>query len=117
MEERRNESRAEVDSAAVLTPLAAVANRLGGQIVNVSSRGVKVHLAELLTTPPRVGDVYRIVSDRDTMLCEVRYSESRKDATDIGFQILHWREMGQLNLVAKKLKATVVERTPTSQSA
>jgi hypothetical protein len=42
----------------VMTPLAAVATRLHGMVVNVSTRGVKVHFDTLLNEQPRAFSRY-----------------------------------------------------------
>ena len=101
MEERRKEPRRAVDATAVITPLAAVGTRLSGQVINVSSHGVKVRLTEQMTGEPRVGDVYRILSSRDRMLCEVNHCLSGTHGTDIGFRILYWSETGELNRIVE----------------
>jgi hypothetical protein len=82
-----------------MTPLAAVATRLNGQVVNVSFHGVMVRVAELTSGQPRVGDVYRILSSRDLMLCEVRHWQLQTEGTDIGFRILQWSDAGELKRV------------------
>lgn len=97
--ERRTESRIVIAAPAVMTPLAAVATRLNGQVVNVSFNGVKVRVPELTRGQPRVGDIFRILSSRDLMLCEVRYWQFQADGTDIGFRILQWSDAGELKRV------------------
>jgi hypothetical protein len=104
MEERRKEPRIDVNAAAVLTPLAAVAAQMNGHVINVSSHGVKVRVVQLMSGQPRIGDVYRILSGRDDMLCEVSHSRSEQQDTEIGFRILHWSDTGELNRVARTQK-------------
>lgn len=101
MNERRRERRIDVDTPAVMTPLAAVAVRLKGQVINVSANGLKVRVCEHLDRDPRVGDVYRILSSRDRMLCEVNHCRPCGDGTEIGFKILHWSEAGELKQALK----------------
>jgi hypothetical protein len=99
MKEKRIEPRIAVEAPAVMTPLAAVATRLKGQVVNVSFHGVKVRVAELTNNQLRIGDVYRILSSRDLMLCEVRNWQSQSEGTAIGFKILKWSDAGELKHV------------------
>jgi hypothetical protein len=99
MKERRAEPRIIIAAPAVITPLAAVATRLNGQVVDVSFHGVKVRVAELTGGLPRVGDVFRILSARDLMLCEVRHWQLQVEGTDIGFRILQWSDAGELKRV------------------
>jgi hypothetical protein len=99
VKERRAEPRVDIAAPAVMTPLAAVATRLNGQVVNVSFNGVKVRVPELRNGQPRVGDVYRILSSKDLMLCEVRHWKLQADGTDIGFRILQWSDAGELKRV------------------
>jgi hypothetical protein len=100
MEERRKEPRVIVDAPAVMTPLAAVATRLNGHVINVSPHGVRIRVAEQMSgQPPRIGDVYRILTNRDRMLCEVCHCLSGADGTEIGFRIVHWSDTGELNRV------------------
>ncbi len=87
MQERRREKRCKVDAPAEITPLATVSARLIGQVINVSSRGVSVRVTQPLTTLPRVGDVYRVLSTNDRMLCEIIHLLSNGESTDIGFRI------------------------------
>jgi len=101
MNERRKEPRIDVDTPAVMTPLAAVAVRLKGQVINVSSNGLKVRVCEQMERDPRVGDVYRILSSRDRMLCEVNHCRPGSGGTEIGFKILHWSEAGELKQIVK----------------
>ncbi len=89
---------------AVLTPLAEVAAQLTGHVINVSSHGVKVRVVNLISGQPRIGDVYRILSGRDDMLCEVSHWRSEPQDTEIGFRILHWSDTGELNRVARAQK-------------
>src|SRR5580704_8981522 len=97
MQERRRETRCKVDAPAEITPLATVSARLIGQVINVSSRGVSVRVTQPLTTLPRVGDVYRVLSTNDRMLCEIIHWLSNGESTDIGFRIVHWSDPGHLN--------------------
>ena len=80
-----------------MTPLAAVATRLRGVVVNVSTRGVKVHFETLLNEQPRAGDVYRVQSGDDLMLCEVRHCDVAGKGADLGLEILHWVSAGELS--------------------
>ena len=96
MSERRSEARTEVQATAVLIPLAEVSKRVKGQVLNVSPHGVKVRLPKLPTGQLRSGDVYRILSNRDLMLCEVRNWRSQMGATDIGLKVIHWGDSGEL---------------------
>jgi len=80
----------------VVTPLAAVATRLLGSVVNVSTRGVRVHFDKRWREPPRAGEVYRVQSRDDLMLCEVRYFELAEFGANLGLQIVHWGNAGEL---------------------
>ena len=93
-----------MNAPAVLTPLAEVAAQMNGHVINVSSHGVKVRVVQLMSGQPRIGDVYRILSGRDDMLCEVSHWRSERQDTEIGFRILHWSETGELNRVARTEK-------------
>jgi len=97
VDERRSEPRIELGASVVVIPLAAVATRLGGSVVNVSTRGVRVHFDTPLKEVPRAGEVYRVQSGDDLMLCEVRYYDVVEEGADLGLQILHWTEAGELN--------------------
>lgn len=100
MDERRREARFEVDAPAALKPLgSAPAEGLEGQVVNVSSHGVRVRVPGLAEGTPQVGDLYRIRSADDRMLCEVANSFSGIHGTDIGFRIVYWSETGDLERV------------------
>src|SRR5579862_8096239 len=101
IKERRSEPRTEAGAKIVMTPLAAVATRLHGIVVNVSPRGVRVRFATLLNVHPKAGEVYRIQSGNDVMLCEVRYCEFAGEGADVGLEILHWVKAGELNQLLK----------------
>jgi hypothetical protein len=96
VEERRTERRIEASASVVLTPLAAVATRLGGSVVNVSTGGVRVHVNTQLKQLPRVGEVYRVQSQDDQMLCEVRNAEIYEAGAAFGLQIVYWGNSGSL---------------------
>jgi hypothetical protein len=96
MEERRSESRIEANASVVVTPLAAVATRLHGSVVNVSNRGIKVHFNTRLKALPRPGEVFRVQTRDDLLLCEVRHSEAAEAGADLGLQIVHWGDAGEL---------------------
>jgi hypothetical protein len=95
-QERRSEPRIEANISVLITPLAAVATRLHGSVVNVSTRGVRVHCDKELSESPRAGDVYRVQSRGDLMLCEVRNSVVTDAGADLGLQIVHWIGAGEL---------------------
>ena len=101
MVERRAEVRIAVDAPAQLTPLVSVSTRLGGQMVNVSAKGVRVRVAEQLFGEPRNGDVYRIHSGRDLMLGDICHWKRRDRGVDVGFRIIYWSEIGDLNRITK----------------
>jgi len=96
VEERRSERRIEASASVVMTPLAAVTTRLGGSVVNVSARGVRVHVDTHLTQLPRIGEVYRVQSRDDQMLCEVRNAEIDEAGAAFGLQIVYWGNSGSL---------------------
>jgi hypothetical protein len=106
MRERRKEPRVEVDAPAVMTPLAAVATRVNGQVLNVSTGGLRVRVPKSVLRHLRVGEVFRIHSTRDLMLCEVCYAEPRNEGTDIGFRIVYWSAIGELNRAVKSHKSS-----------
>jgi hypothetical protein len=95
-EERRSEPRIEASTSVLITPLAAVATRLHGSVVNVSTRGVRVRCDKEFKELPRAGDVYRVQSGGDLMLCEVRNSAVTEAGADLGLQIVHWSGAGEL---------------------
>jgi hypothetical protein len=95
------EPRIDVKALAEMTPLAAVATRLKGHVIDVSGRGVKIQVDACLKGNPVSRDVYRVQSGGDLMLCEVRHCQLEGDGTRIGFEILHWREFGELNRAVK----------------
>ncbi len=105
MDERRAEPRIPVNGQVTMTPLAAVATRLRGTVVNVSGRGLQVLLEDALRPIPRNGDVYRIECGDDLMLCEVRRGEVNDAGTELGFQILHWAKVGELNRLLKEFNS------------
>jgi PilZ domain len=106
-EERRSEPRIQARTPVVVTPLAAVATRLHGSVVNVSPNGVRVHFDVLFDEEPRPGDVYRIQSRHDLMLCEVRYFEVAGSGADLGLQIVHWGEAGELKRLIQDQRVPV----------
>jgi hypothetical protein len=95
-QERRSEPRIEASTSVVITPLAAVATRFHGSVVNVSTGGVRVHCKTQLKELPRAGDVCRVQSRGDIMLCEVRNSAVREAGAELGLQIVHWGNAGEL---------------------
>lgn len=97
MKERRSEPRIAVGTSVVVTPLAAVATRLRGSVVNVSTRGIRVHFDIRMKEVPRPGEVFRVQTRDDLMLCEVRYFEDAGTGADLGLQIVHWGGVGELN--------------------
>jgi c-di-GMP-binding flagellar brake protein YcgR len=98
IQERRQDPRIEITEALVtITPLSAVTNRVRGMVVDVSARGLKVHADGISETSLVNGDVYRVQSGDDLMLCEMRHRRFEGDSGDIGFAILHWVSAGKLN--------------------
>ena len=102
MEERRLEPRIEANAPITMTPLAAVATRIHGSVVNVSGRGLKVHVDAPPKERPAAGDVYRVQSGDDLMLCEVRHYQPVAEGVDLGFVILHWVNVGELSRLVKE---------------
>src|SRR5580704_11379153 len=96
IKERRSEPRIEASTSVVVTPLAAVATHLNGAVVNLSTRGVRVHFAKRWTEPPRVGEIFRVQSRDDLLLCEVRHTAVAGEGADLGLQIVHWGGVGEL---------------------
>jgi hypothetical protein len=94
--ERRSEPRIEARASVVMTPLAAVATRLNGSVVNVSARGVRVHVPTQFKQLPRVGEIFRIQGRDDLILGEVRHAEAEEAGTVFGLQIVHWGNTGEL---------------------
>ena len=95
-EERRSETRIEASASVVITPLAAVGTRFYGSVVNVSTSGVRVHCDTQLKALLRAGEVCRIQSRGDIMLCEVRNFAVAEVGADLGLQIVHWGNAGEL---------------------
>ena len=100
--ERRSEPRIRAQAPVVVTPLAAVNKRLEGAVVEVSTHGVRVHFGEQLKELPRSGEVYRLQSTDDLMLCEVRHAEITGSGAEMGFQIVHWSISGQLKKLVQR---------------
>lgn len=98
MNERRREQRFYVAAPAALKPVGSVAASLQGEVVDVSGHGVRVRVAGLTATP-KAGDLYRILSSDDRMLCQVAHTFPGAKGTDIGFKIVYWSETGKLNQV------------------
>ena len=80
-----------------ITPLSAVTNRIRALVVDVSVRGLKVHADGLTEKELAAGDVYRVQTGDDLMLCEIRHRRLEGESVDIGFAILHWVSAGKLN--------------------
>jgi hypothetical protein len=98
IQERRQDPRIEITEALVtITPLSAVTSHTRGLVVDVSARGLKVHADGISETSLVNGDVYRVQSGDDLMLCEMRHRRFEGDCGDIGFAILHWVSAGKLN--------------------
>jgi hypothetical protein len=95
-EERRSEPRIEASTSVVITPLAAVATRFYGSVVNVSAGGVRVHCNTQLKELPKAGAVCRVQSRGDIMLCEVRNTVVVEAGAVLGLQIVHWGNAGEL---------------------
>jgi hypothetical protein len=100
--ERRSEPRIEARTSVVMTPLASVSTRLEGAVVEVSTHGIRVHCDKQLKELPRSGDVYRLQSRDDIMLCEVRHAEVSSSGAAMGFQIVHWSNGGQLKRLVQR---------------
>jgi hypothetical protein len=112
-EERRSEPRAEAQASVVITPLAAVGTRFEGSVVDLSTRGVRVHLETQLQTLPRVGEVFRVQGRDDIMLCEVRHAEVSGSGADVGLQVVHWSKAGEL----KRLIQDEIDREASARPA
>jgi hypothetical protein len=100
-DDRRSEPRIETSSSVVMTPLAAVTIRIEGSIINVSDGGVRVRVDTQLKQLPRTGEVYRVQTQDDVMLCEVRNSEVAGVGAELGLQIVHWADAGKLKRLVK----------------
>jgi hypothetical protein len=85
-----------------MTPLAAVSTRLEGAVVDVSAQGIRVHCDKQLKELPRSGDVYRLQSSDDIMLCEVRHAEVSGAGAALGLKIIHWSNGGQLKRLMQR---------------
>jgi hypothetical protein len=85
-----------------MTPLASVRIRLEGAVVDVSEGGVRVHFDKQLKELPRSGDVYRLQSRDDIMLCEVRHAEVSGAGAALGLKIIHWSNAGQLKRLMQR---------------
>lgn len=105
LDDRRSEPRIETRASVVITPLATVTTRFEGSIINVSDGGLRVHLDAQLKQLPRAGEVYRVQTQDDVMLCEVRNAEVVGAGAELGLQIVHWADAGKLKrLVQHKLR-------------
>jgi hypothetical protein len=97
-DERRRDPRIAVNASILLKPLAAIGTSIHGTVVDISRHGIRVRLDELPAGLPKTGDAYRVRSDDDdVILCEVRSVRLEGAFTDIGFAILHWSSIGELN--------------------
>jgi len=101
-DERRSEQRIETSTSVVMTPLAAVTTRIHGSVVDVSARGVRVHFEKDLQNLPRAGEVYRVQTRGDIMLCEVRHAKAAAAGADLGLKIVHWGDAGELKRLVQK---------------
>ena len=97
MVERRLEPRIESRTSVVMIPLATVSTRLQAFAVNVSTCGIRVHSNTLVNDLPRAGEVYRVQSGDDVMLCEVRHCQLAGEGADLGFKIVYWANTGELH--------------------
>ncbi len=89
LDERMPEPRIRVGASVVVTPLASVAIRLQGSVVNVSTRGLRVHFDTRLNEQPRAGEIYRVQSRDDLLLCEVCHCEAAGAGTNLDLQIIN----------------------------
>ena len=81
-----------------MTPLAAVATRLQASVVNVSARGVRVHVDAQSKELLRAGEVYRVQTGDDLMLAEVRNCVVDAGAgAELGLHIVYWGAAGELS--------------------
>ncbi len=101
-DERRSEPRIETSTSVVMTPLAAVTTRIHGSVVDVSARGVRVRFDKNLKNLPRAGEVYRVQSRGDIMLCEVCHAKVVEAGADLGLKIVHWGDSGELKRLVQK---------------
>lgn len=88
-DERAPEPKIKIGTSVVVTPLASLATRLQGSVVNVSIRGVKVHFDARLSEQPRPGEIYRVQSRGDLFLCEVCNFEAAAAGADLDLQIIN----------------------------
>jgi uncharacterized protein DUF4115/PilZ domain-containing protein len=103
--EQRSEPRIEADAPALMIPLANVATRFRGRVLDISRRGVRVRTSEPLKPQPKIGDVYRILSGDDVLLCEVRHCQLLWEGSELGFQIVHRLSSGELNSLVEAYQA------------
>jgi hypothetical protein len=101
-DERRSEPRIGTSTSVVMTPLAAVATRIKASVVDVSARGVRVQCDKDTKSLPRTGEVYRVQSRGDVMLCEVRNAQAAAAGAELGLKIVHWGDAGELKRLVQK---------------
>jgi hypothetical protein len=87
--ERRSDSRIDVGVPVVLIPLADVATRWPGHVVDLSRGGCKVRVDALIREVPRMGDACRLQTDKDLILCEISHCQVEDDGSDLGLKIIH----------------------------
>jgi hypothetical protein len=107
MDERRSEPRIEAGLAVVVIPLADVASRWLGQVVNVSRCGLKIHVDALLDPLPRAGDAYRIQAGEETLLCEVRRYQVEDKGGSLGLKVIRWGGSGALDRLIRSCEQLV----------
>lgn len=95
--DRRKETRIEVAAAAALTPIASLDQRIRGEVVDLSPSGVRIRVSGSVDSLPKVGELYRVLSSQDRMLCRVAHTAPGDRGADIGFRIVYWNELGELS--------------------
>jgi hypothetical protein len=107
--EQRSEPRIEADAPALMIPLADVGTRFRGRVLDISRRGIKVRTSEPLKPQPKIGDIYRILSGDDVLLCEVRHCQLLWEGAELGFRIVHRLSSGELNSLVEAYQAGKID--------
>jgi hypothetical protein len=100
-DERRSDPRFEAGVPVVVIPLADVATRWPGRVMDVSRSGCKVHVDVFMDQLPRTGDACRLQTGKDVILCEIRHCRVEGEGSDLGLKIIHWGSAGELDRLIK----------------
>lgn len=91
---RRSDPRIQVGVPVVVIPLADVATRWPGRVVELSQGGCKVHVDEgFINQLPRSGDACRLQTRKDLILCEIHHCQSGDQGSDLGLKVMSLKQV------------------------